>query len=60
MNLHFPFPISIGSHFMEHEEDIADPIFLILDSQKMLRYVMHILLLINIHVSSSMGRFLAA
>jgi hypothetical protein len=26
INLHLPFPISIGSHFMVHEEDIADPI----------------------------------
>jgi hypothetical protein len=41
MNLHLPFPINLESHLMEHEEDIADLFPLILDSQKMLRYVMH-------------------
>jgi len=37
MNLHFPFSISIGNHFMVHEENIVDPISLIMDSQKVLR-----------------------
>lgn len=27
MNLHLCFSISVNSHHMEHEEDIADPIF---------------------------------
>jgi hypothetical protein len=38
---------------MEHEDDILDPILLILDNQTLLRYVKHFPFLMNNHTSSS-------
>jgi hypothetical protein len=39
INLHLPFPISMGSHFKVHEEDIFYPIFFDLGQPKNVRGV---------------------
>jgi hypothetical protein len=47
LNWHSPHPISIGSHFMEHEENISNPILFNFGQPKDVE-VMHFVLLINI------------